>query len=256
MELPDVDDNAAARVPSGAEDVALPVFGRRVGDRVEADDVTLTLALLDDPARDDARRERVPLTALAITAVAIVAYLAFSGHSAPLAPVARISDRPIASVPWEAEVGHASSTGPSPLSLMSGMVFEDASESIGASLYEGVAGQSDARNATIDGSSIDAMVNSINAITQSLPETEARAFQKAVRVVMVANLPLEQLRAQNTPIEKVSEQVLIAGAQQELAGKTPLQVLFAAQGKIEAVKASRAARSSASTSGGSTPVAR
>lgn len=159
-------------------------------------------------------------------------------------------ERPIPASPWQGEIG--SGGAESGLAFVSEATMGRSADDIAASADSTrgqVAEVTDASTARvadamhtmrIDGSSLDTMVDSINAITASLPDEEARAFQKAVRVLMVASLPIAQLRAQKVAIDKLPPEQLIGGAQKVLSGRTPLEVLQMAQARINAELVKRA----------------
>ena len=186
----------------------------------------------------------------AIAAVAVgVRYNQRSDVALPLSAVAQAEARPIPASPWQSEIPTGDAVGQGGLALVSDATMGQSATDIGMA--------SDVPNAVpaaagaepqaadpmhtmrIDGSTLDAMVDSINAITASLPRDDAKAFQKAVRVLMVASLPIEQLRAQKVAIDKLPPEKLIAGAQRILAGRTPLEVLKMAQARINAELAKR-----------------
>lgn len=81
----------------------------------------------------------------------------------------------------------------------------------------------------IDGQSTDSLVNSINEITQALPDKDARAFQKAVRILMVNSLPIGEMIATHQPASQLSEASMLAGARATLSGMDALDVMKAAQ---------------------------
>ncbi|MEY2161601.1 MULTISPECIES: DUF6694 family lipoprotein [unclassified Rhodanobacter] len=163
------------------------------------------------------------------------------------AATAQREERPIPASPWTGEVAgvaHGDATG---LGFASDATIAQSASDIEAANAAFDVGHAvtprvvDAmQTMRIDGSSLDAMVDSINTITSSLPEDDARAFQKAVRILMVASLPIEQMRAQKIAVDKLPPERLIAGAQKVLAGRTPLEVLKIAQARINAELAKRA----------------
>lgn len=184
----------------------------------------------------------------AIAAVALgVRYRHHDGGIQPAtAAVAQAEGRPIPESPWQSEIpaGTHSQGG---LEFVSDETMGQSASDISMASAASEPGVgtgpqvADAMHAMrIDGSSLDAMVDSINAITASLPQADARAFQKAVRVLMVASLPIEQLRAQKVAIDKLPPEKLIAGAQRILAGRTALEVLKMAQARINVELAKRA----------------
>ncbi|UJJ60399.1 DUF6694 family lipoprotein [Rhodanobacter denitrificans] len=160
-----------------------------------------------------------------------------------------VDDRPIPASPWSGEAAPAGTGSQSGLEYVSDATVGQSASDIATATAAAVASQvvgaagtqvGDAMHAMhIDGSSLDAMVDSINQITASLPEDDAKAFQKAVRVMMVASLPIAQLRAQKVAVDKVPPEQLIAGAQKILAGRTPLEVLKMAQARINVELAKR-----------------
>lgn len=80
----------------------------------------------------------------------------------------------------------------------------------------------------IDGSSTDALVGSINAITAALPDHDARVFQKSVRMLIVGSIPVEQLVAQHVQPSELTEARLLDGARSRLNGMKAMDVLAAA----------------------------
>ncbi len=187
----------------------------------------------------------------AVVAVAVIVQLSHKappeGRAEATAPAEPDQARPIPAFPWHSELagsdGGAEASG---LSFASDAAIGQSASDIDAATAVLAGAQSSAPGADamhtmrIDGASLDAMVASINGITASLPEDDARAFQKAVRILMVASLPISQLRAQKVAIDKVPPEQLIGGAQRVLAGRTPLEVLQMAQARINAELAKRA----------------
>lgn len=149
------------------------------------------------------------------------------------APAGLSEDRPIPASPWAGEAAGVAHDD-SGLGFASDATIQQGVTDMEAATMdqEGPRAGDAMRTMRIDGSSLDTMVDSINAITASLPEDDARAFQKAVRILMVASLPIEQLRARKVSVDKVPPEQLIAGAQKILAGRTPLEVLKIAQARI------------------------
>lgn len=170
---------------------------------------------------------------LAIAATLVICWPA----PKPTAMADARDDRDIPRNPWPAETAQELPAF-SGLQLMSPGVLDDARRDVGATVDDNrVIETSAAASLRIDGTSDEAMVQSINDITGLLPEEDARAFQKAVRILMVSSLPIDRMRSQHVLPENIDQTQLIAGGRQALAGKTVLQVLQAAQARIDDYKA-------------------
>jgi hypothetical protein len=94
----------------------------------------------------------------------------------------------------------------------------------------------------VDGSSFDAAIASINAITAELNPEVAKGFQQSVRLLMIAHLPIEKARAAK---RNVTDAEIHAAVLEAVGNKTPWEILVAAQqqlGKyhIEAAKEDQA----------------
>lgn len=86
----------------------------------------------------------------------------------------------------------------------------------------------------LDGSSFDALVKSINEVTAELPVEVAKGFQKGARLLMVANLPIEQLQGAH---RNITDDEIHATVLKALGNKTPWEVLLAAQAKEKELEA-------------------
>lgn len=184
------------------------------------------------------RRRRRVLVAGVVAVAAVCAAAALWPQHAPVpVPVASgAEERPIPETPWPAEATGVQVDFASGLRLASPAVIDASERDIDASVSRGDFDQPGLA-IRIDGSSVDSMVDSINKITAALPDEQAKAFQKAVRLIMVANLPIEQMRAQHILPETVPQEKLIAGARRDLSGRNALEVLQIAQAKLERYRA-------------------
>lgn len=81
----------------------------------------------------------------------------------------------------------------------------------------------------IDGSSFDAAIASINAITAELNPTVAKGFQQSVRMLMIAHLPIEKARAAK---RNVTDAEIHAAVLEAVGNKTPWEILVAAQQQL------------------------
>jgi hypothetical protein len=176
------------------------------------------------------------LVGAGLVAVAACAAIALWPSPAPVAVSSAAPERPIRDTPWPAEHTDVQVDLASGLRLASPAVIESSERDIDASVSRADLDQP-GLSIRIDGSSVDTMVDSINQITAALPETQSKAFQKAVRLIMVANLPIEQMRAQHILPETVPQEKLIAGARRDLSGRNALEVLQIAQAKLERYRA-------------------
>ena len=85
----------------------------------------------------------------------------------------------------------------------------------------------------IDSRTFEGCIKSINEITAELPEDVAKGFQRAARMLMVINLPIEEARRAKRDIsdDEIHQAVLKA-----LGNKTTWEVLVAAQTKADELK--------------------
>ncbi|MEY2161323.1 hypothetical protein [Rhodanobacter sp. FW106-PBR-LB-2-11] len=81
----------------------------------------------------------------------------------------------------------------------------------------------------INGSSSDALVDSINQITAALPDRDARVFQKSVRMLIVGSLPIQQMIAAHVQPSQISEPMLLDAARSKLNGMKAMDVIRAAE---------------------------
>lgn len=81
----------------------------------------------------------------------------------------------------------------------------------------------------INSQTTDTLVNSINEITHELPDKDARAFQKSVRMLMVNSLPIEEMVTKRESPSELSEARMLSGVRQTLSGMNALDVMKAAQ---------------------------
>jgi hypothetical protein len=173
--------------------------------------------------------------AFALVGAGAVVYDRAKAAEDVVAPTALV-EREIPATPWPAET-HAPSGGALGDGL--GMIGPSMLASSGAEIDDAVSrpqAPSSDLSRRIDGSSDEAMVDSINQITAELDEVDARAFQKAVRILMVSSLPIDQFRAQRVLPENMTPAQLVSGARQVLAGKNAFEVLQAAQARINAYR--------------------
>jgi hypothetical protein len=152
-----------------------------------------------------------------------------------------MAEREIPATPWPAETHAPSASAPADsLGMIAPSMLASSGEEINDAVSRPQTPTSDL-SLRIDGSSDEAMVDSINRITSELDEVDARAFQKAVRILMVSSLPIDQFRAQRVLPENMTPSQLVSGARQLLAGKNAVEVLQAAQARINAYRDKQAA---------------
>jgi len=188
-----------------------------------------------------------------LVAVAACAAIALWPSPAPVAVSSAAPERPIRETPWPAEHTDVQVDLASGLRLASPAVIEASERDIDATVSSADLNQPGLA-IRIDGSSVDTMVDSINQITAALPDSQAKAFQKAVRLIMVANLPIEQMRAQHILPETVPQEKLIAGARRDLSGRNALEVLQIAQAKLDSYRSKQANYQTNEATGGSSVV--
>lgn len=178
--------------------------------------------------------------AVALAGAGAIAYdRAKVAEDVPASPT--MVEREIPATPWPAEMHEASTGAPTDgLGMMAPSMLASSGAEIDNAVSRPQAPTSDL-SPRIDGSSDEAMIDSINQITSQLDEVDARAFQKAVRILMVSSLPIDQFRAQRVLPENMTPAQLVSGARQLLAGKNAVEVLQAAQARINAYREKQAA---------------
>lgn len=92
----------------------------------------------------------------------------------------------------------------------------------------------------IDGSNPDSMIASINQITGELPDRDARTFQRSLRMLMVASLPIAEMVAKHQSASSLSQERLMAGVKDQVDGMNAEEVVSAARRLVAKLKRQKA----------------
>ena len=92
----------------------------------------------------------------------------------------------------------------------------------------------------IDGTNPDTMIASINKITAELPDRDARTFQRSLRMLMVASLPIAELVSKHQSASTLSQEQLLGSVKSQVAGMNAEEVVAASRQLIAKLKHQKA----------------